>query len=144
MTMVAVRQLQIRKEPSLNISNDLHSGWALSYQMPCAHPIVHRWQHCFLPHFPPRLMRCRFSPELVTPLPHAMRMMFPMLETRPMDTSPISPPLSSLLTQTKSASFLIPKPWGEVSHVSCGGYTLKNVLEKEHGLEDGLYHKIRV
>lgn len=89
-------------------------------------------------------MRCRFSPELVPPLPHAMRNIFP----REYDSDPngrlfMSPP-SSPLTPTGPSPRLIPKPTGEVSRVGRGGYTLKNVLEKEHGWEDGLYHKIRV
>jgi len=111
--------------------------------MPCIHLIAHRQRH-FLPHFLPGSMRCRFSPELVSSLPHAMRNVFSKSENQAIDVSSISPPSSSSLTQTKSSSLLIPKPQGEVSRVGRGGYTLKNVLEQEHGLEDGLYHKIRV
>ena len=109
--------------------------------MPCVCPIAHQHRH-FLPHLPPGSMRCQFSPEMVSPLPHAMMHVFAKLET---DTtrSPISPPPPPLIL-TASSSPLIPKPSGEVSHVRCGGYTLKNVLEQEHGWENGLYHKIRV
>ena len=114
-----------------------------AYQMPCTRPIVHR-QRRFLPHFPPGLMRCRFSPELVSPLPHTMRKVFSKSEDQPTDGSLISPPSTSSRTQTKSVSLLIPKPRGEVSRVGRGGYTLKNVLEQDHGWKDGLYHSVRV
>jgi hypothetical protein len=89
-------------------------------------------------------MRCRFSPELVSPLPHAMRNVFPReYDSDPRGISPVSSPPSPL-TPTGISPLLIPKPTGEVSRVGRGGYTLKNVLEQEHGWEDGLYHKIRV
>ncbi len=114
----------------------------LSHQMPCTHSAL-RQHHHFLPHFPPGSMRCRFSPELVPPLPHAMMDVFPKSENGPIGGLSMSPPLSPL-TPTGSSPPLIPKPSGEVSRVGHGGYTLKNVLEKEHGWENVLYHKIRV
>jgi hypothetical protein len=93
----------------------------------------------FLPHFPPGTMRCEFSPELVPPLLHAMMRTFPKAESEPLCGSPTSP--LSPLTPT---AFLIPKPPGEVSRVGRGGYTLKDVLEEQHGWKDGHYDKIRV
>ena len=111
--------------------------WGLTQQMPCERLHKHRR---FLPHLLPGSMRCRFSPELVTPLPHAMMKVFPKTETE-FTGSPPSP-LSPL---TQSASFpLIPKPLGEVARIGRGGYKLKDVLEKQHGWEDGLYDQIRV
>lgn len=47
-------------------------------------------------------------------------------------------------TPTALPEQLIPKPPGEVSRVGRGGYTLKDLLEGEHGWKDGLYDKIRV
>ncbi|KAI9439150.1 hypothetical protein H4582DRAFT_1800756, partial [Lactarius indigo] len=38
---------------------------------------------------------------------------------------------------------LIPKPLGEVGRIGRGGYTLKDILEQQHGWEDGLYQTIR-
>jgi hypothetical protein len=114
----------------------------LSHQMPCTRSAL-RQHRRFLPHFPPGSMRCRFSPELVPPLPHAMMDVFPKSENGPIGGSSMSPPLSPL-TPTGSSPPLVPKPSGEVSRVGRGGYTLKNVLEKEHGWENVLYHKIRV
>ena len=78
-------------------------------------------------------MRCEFSPELVPSLPHAMTTMFPKLDRDLTYRSP-TPPLSPL----------IPKPPGEVSRVGRGGYTLKEILEGQHGWKDGLYDNIRV
>ena len=125
---------------SINTSNSSQRR-TLSHKMPCVRPIARQHRH-FLPHLPPGTMRCQFSPEMVSPLPHAMMHVFAELET---DTtrSPISPPPSPL-TPTASSSSLIPKPSGEVSRVGRGGYTLKDVLEQEHEWENGLYHKIRV
>ncbi|KAH9174005.1 hypothetical protein EDB89DRAFT_1849534 [Lactarius sanguifluus] len=54
---------------------------------------------------------------------------------------PSTPP--SPLTPTASPS-LIPKPSGEVGRVGRGGYTLRDILEQQHGWEDGLYQKIRI
>jgi hypothetical protein len=68
---------------------------------------------------------------------------FPMLESGPFSGSSMTSPPSPL-TLTESSPSLIPKPSGEVSRVGRGGYTLKNVLEQEHGWENGLYHNIRV
>lgn len=110
--------------------------------MPCVRPTP-RQHRRFLPHFPPGSMRSRFSPELVPPLPHAMRDVFPKLENDPTD-GPLRSPPPSPLTPTASPSPLIPKPSGEVGRVGRGGYTLKDALEQQHGWEDGLYHKIRV
>ena len=107
--------------------------------MPCVRPIKHRR---FLSHFPPGSMRCRFNPELVIPLPHAMMNVFTRSESKTTcgpATSPLSP-----LTPTASLPQLVPKPPGEVSRVGRGGYTLKDVLEGQHGWEDGLYDQIRV
>jgi len=89
-------------------------------------------------------MRCDFSPELVPPLFHTMRGVFQKkLENDPTDGPIRSPPLSPL-TLTASTPSLIPKPLGEVGRIGHGGYSLKDVLEQQHGWEDGLYHKIRV
>lgn len=110
--------------------------------MPCVRSNLSQ-QRRFLPHFPPGSMRCRFGPELVSPLPHAMMHVFPMSENDPICGSSASPPPSPLTPITSSLP-LIPKPPGEVSRVGRGGYTLKNVLEQEHGWENGLYNKIRV
>jgi len=110
--------------------------------MPCLRSTHHRHHRRFLPHFPPGSMRCQFSPELVSPLPHAMREVFPKSEGDPICGSPTSP--LSPLTPTGSSPPLIPKPSGEVSRIGRGGYALKNVLEQEHKWEDGLYQKIRV
>ena len=126
--------------PSINTSNSSQQ-WTLSHKMPCVHPITCQHHH-FLPHLPPGTMRCQFSPKMVSPLPHAMMHVFAKLETNT-TRSPISPPPSPL-TPTVSSLLLIPKPSGEVSHVRRRGYTLKDVLEQEHGWENGLYHKIRV
>src|SRR5712691_11786145 len=101
-------------------------------QMPCVRP-PSRQPHRFLPHFPPGTMRCRFSPELVPALPHAMITVFPKMESGPIVVPSIS----------RSSPSLIPKPSGEVSRVGRGGYTLKTVLEQEHGWENGMYNKIR-
>ena len=84
-------------------------------------------------------MRCRFSPELVPALPHAMMNAFPKTEI-----GPIVGPSKSTLSATGPSLLLIPKPSGEVTRVSRGGYTLKTVLEQEHRWENGLYNKIRV
>jgi hypothetical protein len=114
---------------------------ALTQQMPCIRPSP-RSHRRFLPHLPPGSMRCQFSPELVTPLPHAMMEVFPKSESEPtrgLPPSPLSP-----LTPTVSSSQLVPKPLGEVSRVGRGGYTLKDVLEEQHGWEHGLYDQIRV
>jgi len=128
---------------SLHIFCMILQGYSLSpCQMPCLCSTHHR-HHChFLPHFPPRSMQCQFSLELVSPLPHAMREVFPKSEGDPICGSPTSP--LSPLTLTGSSPPLIPKPSGEVSRIGHGGYTLKNVLEQEHKWEDGLYQKIRV
>lgn len=88
-------------------------------------------------------MRCQFSLELVPPLPHTMRDVFPKPENNPIGGLSMSPPLSSL-TPTGSSLPLVPKPSGEVSRVGCGGYMLKNILEQDHGWENERYHKIRV
>lgn len=47
------------------------------------------------------------------------------------------------LTPTTFRQQLIPKPPGEVSRVGRGGYTLKDILEEQHGWINGLYDKIR-
>ncbi|KAH9011467.1 hypothetical protein EDB84DRAFT_1445145 [Lactarius hengduanensis] len=107
--------------------------------MPCMRSTI-RQRRRFLPHLPPSSMRCSFSPELVPPLFHAMRGVFQKrLENDSADGS--SPPPSPL-TPTASPS-LIPKPSGEVGRVGRGGYTLRDILEQQHGWEDGLYQKIR-
>ena len=110
--------------------------------MPCVRPTLHQHRR-FLPHFPPGTMRSRFSPELVPLLPHTMRGVFPKLESYPTDKASTSPPPSPL-TPTTPPSLLISKPSGEVGRVGRGGYTLKDVLEQQHGWGNGLYHKIRV
>lgn len=114
----------------------------LTYLMPCVRTAL-RQHRRFLPHFPPGSMRCRFSPELVPPLPHAMMHVFPKPEKDLMDDSSVSPPPSPL-TPTASSPPLVPKPSGEVSRIGRGGYNLKDILEQQHGWEDGLYDKIRV
>ena len=103
-----------------------------THLMPCER----RQNRRFLFLFPASAMRRRFSPELVPLLPHSMRKVFIKSED---DSQPLSPhtPIASSLS-------LIPKPPGEVGHVKRGGYTLRNVLEKQHGWENGLYDKIRV
>ncbi len=111
----------------------------LIHQMPCIRH-NHHDHRCFLPHFPSGPMRCEFSSELVPPLPHAMREAFPKLESEPIYGSPSSP----LSPPTLTSFQLILKPPGGVSHVSCGGYTLKNLLEGQHKWKSGLYDKIRV
>jgi len=78
-------------------------------------------------------MRCRFNAELVSPLSHSMMYVFPKSEKGPIGGS-----------STETLPPLIPKPSGEVSRVGRGGYTLKTVLEQEHGWENGLYNQIRV
>jgi hypothetical protein len=88
-------------------------------------------------------MQCHFSPELVPTLHHTMRDVFSKLENEPTVGSLRSPPLSPL-TPTGSTHLLIPKPLGEVGRTSHGGYSLKDVLQQQHGWEDDLYHKIRV
>ncbi|KAH9016165.1 hypothetical protein EDB85DRAFT_1898312 [Lactarius pseudohatsudake] len=102
--------------------------------MPCA-----RSPRRFLPHYPPGSLQCRFSSELVSPLPHAMKLVFAKLDNGPADGTLGSPPPSPL-----TPIALIPKPSGVVGRVDRGGYTLRDVLEQEHGWEDGLYYKIRV
>ena len=100
--------------------------------MPCE-----RHQHRrFLFLFPPSALRYRFDRELVPPLPHTMRKVFTKVEN---GSGPLPP-----LTPTASPLPLIPKPPGEVGHIRRGGYTLKDLLERQHGWENGLYHKIRV
>ncbi|KAH9016473.1 hypothetical protein EDB84DRAFT_1443106 [Lactarius hengduanensis] len=59
------------------------------------------------------------------------------------DSADGSSPPPSPLTPTASPS-LIPKPSGEVGRVGRGGYTLRDILEQQHGWEDGLYQKIRI
>lgn len=116
----------------------------LSQHMPCIRPNI-RQPRRFLPHFPPGSMRCRFSPELVPDLPHAMSKVFPKTESGPdiiVDLSTFL--LSASASGSGSSPPLIPKPSGEVGHVGRGGYTLKTVLEEEHGWENRLYNKIRV
>ncbi|KAH8994093.1 hypothetical protein EDB86DRAFT_3078280 [Lactarius hatsudake] len=95
----------------------------------------------FRPHFPPGSLQCRFSPELVSPLTHAMRLVFAKLNNGPADGTLESPPPSPLTPIAPTS--LIPKPSGVVGRVGRGGYTLRDVLEQEHGWEDGLYYKIR-
>ena len=86
-------------------------------------------------------MQCRFSPELIPTLPHAMMNAFPKTESGPN----VAPSKSTLyLSATGPSLPLIPKPSGEVTRVGRGGYTLKTVLEQEHGWENGLYNKIQV
>ncbi|KAH8984086.1 hypothetical protein EDB86DRAFT_3084788 [Lactarius hatsudake] len=104
--------------------------------MPCI-----RSPRRFLPHFPPGSLQCRFSPELVSPFTHAMKLVFAKLDNGPTDGTLRSPPLSPLTPIAPTS--LIPKPSGEVACVNRGGYTLRDVLEQEHGWEDGLYYKIR-
>ncbi|KAH9174106.1 hypothetical protein EDB89DRAFT_1904821 [Lactarius sanguifluus] len=106
--------------------------------MPCVRSTLHRHFH---PHFPPGSLQCRFSPEPVSLFTHAMKLVFAKLDNGPADGTLRSPPPLPL-TPIAPIS-LIPKPSGEVSRVSRGGYTLKDVLKQEYGWEDGLYHKIR-
>lgn len=71
-----------------------------------------------------------------------MKAVFPKLENGPTDGPLGSPPLSPLTPPP-----LIPKPPGETGRTGRAGregYALKDVLEKQHGWEDGLYHQIRV
>ncbi|KAH9011561.1 hypothetical protein EDB85DRAFT_2159849 [Lactarius pseudohatsudake] len=106
--------------------------------MPCIRSTPHRR---FRPHFPPGSLQCRFSPELVSPLTHAMKLVFAKLNNGPADGTLESPPPSPLTPIAPTS--LIPKPSGVVGRVGRGGYTLRDVLEQEHGWEDGLYYKIR-
>lgn len=109
--------------------------------MPCVRPVLHKHRR-FLPHLPPSSMRRQFSPELVTPLPHAMGNIFPKSEnefTDRLSSSPLSP-----LTPIASLPQLIPKPSGEVTRIGRGGYKLQDVLENQHGWDHGLYDRIRV
>ena len=119
------------------ISQGLRPRTVLTHQMPCIRP-NHRNHRRFLPHFPPGPMRCEFSPELVPSLPHAMMEGFPKSESEARYGLP------SPLTPTTFPRQLIPKPPGEVSRVGRGGYTLKDLLEEQHGWKNGLYDTIRV
>jgi hypothetical protein len=103
--------------------------------MPCIRR-NHRNHRRFLSHFPPGLMRCKFNPELVPELSYAMRKVFPKSESKPWYGLPM--PLTLTTFQ------LIPKPLGEVSRVGHGGYTLKDLLEEQHGWKNELYDNIRV
>ena len=118
-----------------------YEGHQFPPKMPCVRPNLSK-QHRFLSHFPPGSMRCRFSPELVTLLSHAMMNVFPKSENESTCGSPSSPP--SPLTPTAPSPQLVPKPSGEVARIGRGGYKLKDVLERQHGWEYGLYDKIRV
>ncbi|KAH8999753.1 hypothetical protein EDB92DRAFT_1940579 [Lactarius akahatsu] len=106
--------------------------------MPCIRSTPHRH---FRPHFPPGSLQCCFSPELVSPLTHAMKLVFTKLNNGPADGMLESPPPSPLTPIAPTS--LIPKPSGVVGRVSRGGYTLRDVLEQEYRWEDGLYCKIR-
>ncbi|KAH9026537.1 hypothetical protein EDB85DRAFT_2149132 [Lactarius pseudohatsudake] len=106
--------------------------------MPCTRSTSHRR---FRPHFPPGSLQCRFTPELVSSLTHAMKLVFAKLDNGPADGTLGSPPPSPLTPIAPTS--LIPKPSGEIGRVGRGGYTLRDVLEQEHRWEDGLYHKIR-
>ncbi|KAH8978133.1 hypothetical protein EDB86DRAFT_2837042 [Lactarius hatsudake] len=98
--------------------------------MPCIHSTPHRH---FRPHFPPGSLQCRFSPELVSPLTHAMKLVFAKLNNGPADGTLESPPPSPLTPIVPTS--LIPKPSGVVGRVGRGGYTLRDVLKQEHGKE---------
>ncbi|KAH9020136.1 hypothetical protein EDB85DRAFT_2153274 [Lactarius pseudohatsudake] len=106
--------------------------------MPCTRSTSHRR---FRPHFPPGSLQCCFTLELVSPLTHAMKLVFAKLDNGPADGTLGSPPPSPLTPIAPTS--LIPKPSGEIGRVGHGGYTLRDILEQEHGWEDGLYHKIR-
>jgi hypothetical protein len=134
---LTAEQAPIRRSVIIIFLVRLRTVLALIHQMPCTRPAPR--QRRFLPHFAPGSMRCRFGPELVPPLPHAMMHVFPKSESNPTYETP-----SPMFSPIASSSRLIPKPSGEVTRISNGGYKLKDVLEQQHGWEHGLYDQIRV
>ncbi|KAH8983005.1 hypothetical protein EDB86DRAFT_2834163 [Lactarius hatsudake] len=93
--------------------------------MPCIRSTPH---HRFRPHFPPGSLQCRFSPELVSPLTHAMKLVFAKLNNGPADGTLESPPPSPLTPIAPTS--LIPKPSGVVGRVGLWGERVRCLADE--------------